>query len=41
MLSNGTVGCRLKNGTIDHLTLDSHRAVLANDALSRATPQRK
>ncbi len=41
MLTGGTVGCRLKNGSMDNIVLDSHRGLAANDATARANPQRK
>ncbi len=37
MLTNGVVGCRLKNGVMDNITLDTHRAVAANDAAGAKT----
>mmetsp|Transcript_36982 Transcript_36982/g.82211 ORF Transcript_36982/g.82211 Transcript_36982/m.82211 type:complete len:1366 (+) Transcript_36982:300-4397(+) len=41
MCTNGNVGCRLKNGSLDSVILDTHRALQINDALSRAAPQRR
>lgn len=41
VVSNGLVACRLKNGTLDNITLETHRAIQSNDALSRAAPQRR
>jgi hypothetical protein len=37
----GSVGCRLKAGALDTVVLESHRALMVNDALARAAPQRK
>ncbi|GFH09592.1 WD_REPEATS_REGION domain-containing protein, partial [Haematococcus lacustris] len=41
LVHSGSVACRLKNGSIDSLALDSHRTLMAADSLSRATPLRK
>lgn len=37
----GVVGCRLKNGSLDNVTLDTHRALAINDAMARQAPQRR
>ena len=41
MVCNGVVGCRLKNGSLDNIILDSHKALQLNDALAKQAPQRK
>lgn len=38
---NGTVACRLKNGALDNVMLETHRALQNNDAMSRAAPTRR
>lgn len=40
-LSAGSVGCRLKNGALDNILLDTHRALNAGDAIAKAQPQRR
>lgn len=35
------MGCRLKNGAIDNVLLDSHKALNASDAIARAAPAKR
>lgn len=42
MMYDGTVGCRLKNGAIDNIPLDTHRALAtSHDTLAKAAPARR
>lgn len=41
MCWNGAIGCRLKNGSMDSIILDTHRSIHINDALARGAPQRR
>lgn len=38
---NGVVGCRLKNGAMDNVILDSHKLLQPNDAVARSAPQKR
>ncbi|MEW5318051.1 MAG: hypothetical protein WDW38_009304 [Sanguina aurantia] len=41
MMTNGVVGCRLKNGSLDSMVLETHKSLQPNDAVARANPQRR
>ncbi|GLC35581.1 hypothetical protein PLESTB_000191100 [Pleodorina starrii] len=38
---NGVVGCRLKNGAMDNVILDSHKMLQPGDAVARSVPAKK
>jgi WD repeat-containing protein 19 len=38
---NGVVGCRLKSGAMDNVTLESHKLMQPNDAVARSMPAKK
>ncbi|KXZ49298.1 hypothetical protein GPECTOR_22g892 [Gonium pectorale] len=38
---NGVVGCRLKNGAMDNIILDSHKLLQPGDAVARSTPAKR
>ncbi|MEW5304579.1 MAG: hypothetical protein WDW36_007181 [Sanguina aurantia] len=41
VMTNGVVGCRLKNGSLDSMVLETHKSLQPNDAVARANPQRR
>lgn len=38
---NGVVGCRLKSGAMDNVTLESHKMLQPGDAVARAAPAKR
>lgn len=40
-MTNGVVGCRLKNGSLDSMVLETHKSLQPNNAVARANPQRR
>ncbi|GAX77949.1 hypothetical protein CEUSTIGMA_g5391.t1 [Chlamydomonas eustigma] len=38
---NGNIGCRLKSGAIETITLDTHRSLQTTDNFSKGAPQKK
>lgn len=41
MVCNGVVGCRLKNGAMDSVILETHKLLQAGDAIARAVPAKR
>ncbi len=38
---NGVVGCRLKNGAMDNVTLETHKLLQPGDAIARSVPAKR